>query len=172
MRWFLATLMALAVGGAVLAQKTTTSGHVSDGGKYSVVFPVKPSKVEEEKALSTSGGTLSIVTTRAESSGVMYSVTYTELPETLRDVSPSAILDGVVTGMKGTDGEVSTRVELTGLSGGATGRQVTITAKDNGVRAKLVLVGRRLYLVQVCGKKDAVNGKTAEDFLSSFVTPN
>ncbi len=171
MRWTLAALLALAVGGSVFAQKTT-SGHVSDAGKYSVVFPVKPSKLEDDKSLSTAGGTLTLVTTRAEVNGVTYSVTYTDYPDTIRDVSPAVILDGVVNGMKGSDGEATAKQELTGLADGASGRVVTITARENSVRAKVVYTGRRLYLIQVCGKKDAVKVTAADEFLSSFVLRN
>lgn len=171
MRSTVAVLLVLAVGGTAFAQKNT-SGYVSDAGRYSVVFPAKPNKVEDDKSLSTSGGTLSIVTTRAEIGGVTYSVTYTDYPDSIRDVSPGVILDGVANGMKGSDGEVSGKAELTGLPTGVSGQAFTITAKENTVRAKVVYSGRRLYLVQVCGKKDAVKGGVAEEFLSSFAVRN
>jgi hypothetical protein len=155
----------------VFAQKSA-SGHVSDAGRYSVVFPQKPTKLEDDKPLSTTGGTLTIVTSRAESNGLVYSVTYADYPDAIRGVSPSVILDGVVNGMKGPDGEVSAKGELTGLSADTTGRAVTIVARENCVRAKVIYTGQRLYLVQVCGKKEAVQGKAADDFLASFAVRN
>jgi hypothetical protein len=162
----LAVLACGFLAGAALAQKSNTAEHVSNAGKYSVVFPLKPSKVDADKSLATAAGNLAVVTSKAETSGAVYSVTYTDYPTAFREVSPARILEQVVAGMKGTDGEVSWTDDFT--LDGATGRQVNIVAGENMVKAKVVLADTRLYLVQVSGKKEAVKGRAGDDFLASF----
>jgi len=166
MRTLLATLVVGVGVGTAFAEKPTSTGHVSDAGKYSVVFPAKPTKVDADKAVATASGNVTVITSKYESGNVVYSVTYTDYPESFKEVSPTRLLDGVVNGMKGTDGDLRA-TESFDVEGGA-GRSVTILAGENVVRAKLYLQGRRLYLVQVSGKRDATNGKTADDFLASF----
>lgn len=152
--------------GAALAQKTTERGHVSDAGKYSVVFPAKPNKTEDDRTVATAGGNLTVVTTRCEVSNVVYSVTYTDYPDSFREVNAGRVLDGVVAGMKG-DAKDATSTELT--EGESVGRLVSVYSGENGMRAKVVLVGQRLYLVQVSGKKKAVATDATDKFLNSFV---
>ncbi len=166
MRTVLAVLVLVLGVGTALADKPTTSGHVSDAGKYSVVFPGKPTKLDSDKAVATAGGNLTVITSKYESGSAVYSVTYTDYPESFKEVIPSRVLDGVVNGMKGADGELLGS-DVIDLDGGA-GRSVTISAGENQVRAKVFLSGRRLYLVQVSGRKDATRGKSVDDFLSSF----
>lgn len=165
-RTMLAVLMLGVGSGTATAEKPTTTGHVSDAGKFSVVFPTKPTKTDSDKNVATAAGNLTVVTTKCESNTVVYSVTYTDYPESFKDVIATRLLDGVVTGMKGTDGQVIGDEKLT-VEGGA-GRSVTIGAGESLVRAHLFLCGRRLYLVQVSGKKEAAKGKAADEFLSSF----
>jgi hypothetical protein len=163
---YLAVLACWYFAGAALAQKSNTAGHISDAGKYSVVFPVKPSKLDADKSIATAAGNLTVFTSKAEASGVVYSVTYTEYPESFSDVQPGRLLDGVTNGMKGTDGQVTGGLPLD-VPGGE-GRQFTITAAGNYVRVKLYLVGRRLYLVQASGKAEATKSRAADEFLNSF----
>src|SRR5205823_3744841 len=100
-----------------------------------------------------------------ESGGAVYAVTYTDYPETFAIVSPKEILDGVVNRMKGDDGKATADdITLNGVSG----KLVTIAAGENVVRAKVFLDERRLFMVTVCGKKDATRGDAADKFLSSF----
>lgn len=172
----LAVLVCVVFAGAALAQKTNTHGHVSDTGKYSVVFPVKPSKVESDKSIATAAGNLTLMTSKAEGNGVVYSVTYTDYPEAFKDkdVQPARLLDGVMNGMKGTDGQLTGGLPLevkdeTGqVMKDGTGRQFTINAGSNQVRVQLYLVGRRLYVVQASGKAVATQARAADEFLASF----
>ena len=154
--------------GAAMAEKPTATGHVSDAGKFSVVFPAKPTKLDGDKQLATAGGNLTVYTSKYETVDAIYSVTWTDYPESFKEVSASKLLDGVVGGMKGADGKAEDDKPFD-VTGGV-GRSVTLAVKDSGnvVRAKLYLTGRRLYMVQVSGKKEATKGKAADDFLASF----
>jgi hypothetical protein len=167
MRNWLGLVAVLLCVGVATADKPVQGGVVSEGGRYSVVFPTKPSKTDSEKVLATAGGNLTVTTSRSESSSVVYSVTYTDYPMAFKEASAAELLKGVVNGMKGNDGTVSGEADFD-VPGGV-GRVFTITAGDNLVRGKVALVGNRLYLVQVSGKKDAAKVKPADEFLSSFV---
>jgi hypothetical protein len=152
-------------GTALAASPPKPKDYTSEGGGYSVQFPGSSVKVEDDKApVATSAGNLKVVTAKCESNGVIYSVTYTDYPDTFGVVSTKEVLDGVVAGMKGSDGTVkATDITESEVSG----RAVTVTAGDNLVRGKVFLDGRRLYLVMACGKKGAVQ-PAADKFLDSF----
>lgn len=167
MRNWLGLVAVLLSVGVATAEKPSQTGVVSEAGRYSVVFPTKPAKTDSEKKLATAGGNLTVVTSRTESSSVVYSVTYTDYPPSFKEVSASELLKGVINGMKGNDGIVSGEADFE-VPGGS-GRVFTITAGDNLVRGKVALAGNRLYLVQVSGKKDVAKEKAADEFLTSFV---
>lgn len=164
-RWYAIVVLALCAGVAI-ADKPSISKFITEAGRYSVEFPTRPSKLDADKSLATSGGNLTVVMSKAEKDGIVFSVTYTDYPESFNNVSASRILDGVIDRMKGDDGQVS------GDGGfevdGGSGRAVTITAGENVVKSKVALVGRRLYLVQACGKKEPMRGRSVDDFLASF----
>lgn len=164
-RWLVIVVVALSAS-AVLADKSSLSKFSSETGKFTVDFPSRPNKTDSDKSLATASGNVTVVTSRAEKDGAVYSVTFADYPESFYGVSATHVLDGVIEGMKGKDGEVSgtSSFDVDGLPG----RTATITAGENVVKAKVLLAGRRLYLVQVCGKKEAVRARAADDFLSSF----
>jgi hypothetical protein len=162
-------LAVLALGvwaGAAVAQKSSEREYESDAGRYTVTFPAKPSKKEDDRTVATAGGNLVVVTTRCEANGVIYSVAYTDYPTSFREVNASRILEGVVSGMKG-DSKDATATELS--DGEHSGRLVGVNSGENAMRAKVLLVGQRLYLVQVSGRKKAVATDATDKFLSSFV---
>ena len=179
-------LMAVAVcglwAGVALADKTPRSPptppsppgkHTSDGGGFTVQFPTRPTSVEDAKQIATPAGNQTVTTTKVETGGVVYSVSWTEYPESFGIVSAKEILDGVVGGMKGKDGRV---FGFDGKDGtgedisldGVTGRRLAVAAGDNLARAKLYLKERRLYMVLVSGRREASQGGQADRFLDSF----
>ncbi|MCU0705747.1 MAG: hypothetical protein MUF18_17400 [Fimbriiglobus sp.] len=162
----LAVLLLVLGAGAALAQKSSSTGHVSDVGRYSVVFPAKPAKLDVDKPLATSAGNLTLYSSKVEASNVVYSVSFVDYPPSFKEVQPDRILDGVLDGLKGRDGQIMAQSKWTVANGD--GREVTIQAGANVVRAKVCIVDRRLYLVQVCGKGSAVIAEKAEEFLSGF----
>lgn len=151
-------------GVAFADKKPSATDYTSEGGRYSVTFPAKMK--DNAEPVATSAGNLTVVTSRGEFGGAVYSVTYTDYPATFGIVAPKDLLDGVVNGMKGSDGKVTTTEQLT--VGPAKGRSVTITAGENTVRAKVLLLDDRLYIVMVSGKKDTTRTAEADKFLDSF----
>ena len=159
-------ILGLWSGVALADKKPTPTEYTSEGGRYSATFPAKVSTKDDSEQVATSAGNLSVVTSRCEAGGAVYSVTYTDYPTSFGIVSPKDILDGVVNGMKGSDGKVATTEDV--VVGVAKGRSVTITAGDNTVRAKVLLIDERLYIVMVTGKKDTTRVPEADKFLDSF----
>jgi len=164
-RWLVVVVLALSAG-VVLADRSSVSKYASESGKFSIDFPTRPNKTDSDKSLATASGNVTVVTSKAEKDGLVFSVTFVNYPDSFASVSASRVLDGVIDGMKGNDGQVSAISSFD--EAGGSGRLATITAGENVVKVKTILVGTRLYLVQVCGKKDAMRARTTDEFLSSF----
>lgn len=164
----LLVLLALAVPAVADSKKPKPQTHTSEDGLYSVIFPAEPSS--SEKKVASTGGNLTIQTTRAEFAGVIYSVTFTDYPESFGAVSADKVLDGVRDGMKGNDGSIK-KEEKTSLDG-VPGRELRIEAGKNAIRCRTFLVKQRLYQVMVTASskdsKGTVDGDEAEQFFRSF----
>ena len=139
----------------------------SEDGRYSVRFPKDPSISNKE--LATPSGVLKVQTAKVESArDLMFSVTHVTYPPSFGEVDPTKILDGVRDGLKGQDGELkSDKASTTGDDNLPT-RDIRIDAGKNGIRARLILVDRRLVQVMVVGAKDSLDGKPAEEFFKSL----
>ena len=141
----------------------------SDAGRYAAAFPGKPRT--ETKELSTGPGRRAVpVTTDKvdDPSGAVFAVTVADYPESFRDVTPKAVLDGVRDGLKGPDGKLLTDGELTVGEAKHPGRELVIEAGRNLIRARVYLVGTRLYQVTVTGPKGEAGGRRGDEFLKSF----
>lgn len=160
--------------GVASAQKPPPPAKPFDSaaGGFTVSFPSKAQLSSDIKSVATVAGNLDVSTTKAEVSGVVYSVTFTDYPAAFADVTAKTILDGVVRGMKGSDGQA---FESDTPLDGVQGRQVTVTAKEdrltgrqNWVRSHVGLNGRRLVIVMACGDREAMKAKAVDEFLASF----
>lgn len=159
-------VMGLWTGVALADKKPNPTEYTSEGGKYTVTFPAKVSTKDDSESVATSAGNLTVVTSRSDFNGTIYSVTYTDYPAAFGIVTTKEVLDGVVNGMKGSDGKVATTEDV--AVGAAKGRGVTITSGDNTVRAKVLLLDERLYIVMVSGKRETTRTAEADKFLDSF----
>jgi hypothetical protein len=140
--------------------------YESSENQYRVAFPKDPTVTS--KKLATAAGPLPVHTARAEASkDLVLSVTVTTYPESFLDVTPSKLLDGVRDGLKGADGTVKADKEITFGDGKHPARDVTVEAGKTTIRAKLILVDRRLYQVMLTGSKDKV-AAAEDEFLKSF----
>lgn len=143
--------------------------YVSKEGRFRVQQVGEPKS--ESKNLSTAAGVLEVKTERFEGvRDVMLAVVYTDYPESFREVDSRKLIDGVCEGMRGVDGKITRSREDTLGEGESTstGRAVRIEAGRNVIQARVFFVGNRLYQVMVSGPRDPVEGKVAQDFLSSF----
>jgi hypothetical protein len=153
------------------AQRGKAGRHESEAGRYRAQFPNKPKTETKELALG-GGQTATVTTDRSDgpSSQAVFAVTYTDYPETFREVPAKTILDGVRDGLKGADGKV-TKDEEVSLGDGPdrlSGREFRVVAGSKVIHARVFLHGRRLYQVMVTEAKDAVRASAIEDFFRSF----
>lgn len=152
---------------SVAAKQPTDKTYRSEEGNYSVCFPKDPSIANKE--LATSAGVMKVQTAKVEGGrDLMLSVSHMTYPASFGEVDAGKILDGVRDGLKGQDGELKS--DKPGVEGEDKfpARDLLIHAGKNGIRARLVLVDRRLIQVLASGSKEAVEGKTAEEFFKSF----
>lgn len=139
---------------------------------YSVTFPneLNAPDVTEQK---TDYAILKVFTSSCTLGDLVYSVTFTEYPAEFakKGVKPSELLDGVREGMKGSDGEIVSKVERDTQKVGddtVDVQRFRIDAKNNSLRVRAYLRGTRLYLVSVAGKKDRITDPAVEEFFKSF----
>jgi len=143
--------------------------HVSTEGKYRATFPAEP-KVDT-KSYATKLGVLPVTTEKHEVSpmALILSVTYTDYPREAGTITAKAILDSVRDGLKGKDGEVKTDDAITIGEAKHDGRELRITiGKDKVIRARVYLVGRRLYQVMAVGTITTVARPEADVLFNTF----
>ena len=151
----------------VQTQKLSSGEYKSGDGHFSVRFAKSPAISHRE--LATSAGVLSVETAKSESGrDPVYSVSFTTYPFNFGDVDAKTILDGVRDGLKGQDGELRTDQVIDQDDSQSVARDVRITAGKNTIRARLVMVDRRLIQVLAVGTKDSMDGKEVEAFFKSF----
>jgi len=148
-------------------QKSAPGAYKSEEGRFAVNFPKEPSIANKE--LATSAGVLKVQTAKVDGGkDLMYSVSHTTYPPSYGEVDPAKILDGVRDGLKGQDGELKSDKATTAGEDKHPAREVRIDAGKNGIRARLILVDRKLIQVMVVGAKDTLDGPTVEEFFKSF----
>ena len=151
----------------IQTQKLTSGEYKSGDGHYSVRFPKNP--VISHRELATSAGVLNVETAKCESGrDPVYSVSFTIYPSNFGDVDAKTILDGVRDGLKGQDGELRVDQPVALDDSQSVARDVRITAGKNTIRARLVMVDRRLIQVLAVGTKDSMDGKEVDAFFKSF----
>lgn len=139
--------------------------HTSAEQGFSVGLPGKP-KLDTQK-LVTVAGTLQVHTTRYDAgSDLVLSVTFTEYPKDFVKVPMDHLFEGMRKEMAGADGRVlkEEKIELESHPG----REWRIEAGKLVVRARVYLVGTKVYQVMINGSKDAVGGSAAEDLFRTF----
>ena len=155
---------------AVQVQNSKTPGdksYRSEEGRFSVHFPKDPSVSNKE--LATPSGVLKVQTAKADAGrDSVYSVTHVTYPPSFGEVDPVKILDGVRDGLKGQDGELKSDKSSTTGEDALPTRDIRIDAGKNGIRARLILVDRRLVQAMVVGAKDSLDAKPAEEFFKSL----
>jgi hypothetical protein len=156
---------------SIQTQKLVSGEYKSGDGHYSVRFPKNP--VISHRELATSAGVLNVETAKCESGrDPVYSVSFTTYPSAFGDVDAKTILDGVRDGLKGQDGELRIDQTIAQEDSQSVARDVRITAGKNTIRARLVMVDRRLVQVLAVGTKDSMDGKEVEAFFKSFEVEN
>lgn len=150
--------------------KVTGTVINSTNGKYKAHFPEAP-----KKGTATSGD-LTFTTYAVTTNGAAYTAGYADQPNLAevtgkqRQEALDAARDAAVADL----GERAKRgkVELVVMGGKHRGWEFEATAGDRVQRARVYLVGTRLYRLTVRGSADAVKEPDADRFFESFQVTN
>ena len=143
----------------------------SEAGRFSVMAPVVLKETTQTQ--ETAAGKVVCHLYLGNLGGLGYGVAYSDYPEEgVRKSDPEKILDGGRNGaVSNVNGKlvIETKIALEGNPG----RELVIDAKDASqgdltIKARLFLVGNRLYVVMAAAKKGQVGFKEMDQFLQSF----
>jgi hypothetical protein len=150
-----------------------TEPYVSDEGNFRARFGGVP-RVTSQEVESLWGPLTSRILQFETPDHTSYTVSYVDYPESKMQVNDlENVLDGNVTAMRGTRAWEVKAVQPLELNGHP-GRSVqfeahSTTSPEPGVgRARLYLVGPRLYQVIAIGTRSVANPDDLEAFVSSF----
>lgn len=138
-----------------------------DEGSFSVLFPGEPERGVQ--SLNTQAGKINLVMYNAGSKKSGFVVGYADYPEKIvRESDPNKMLDGARDGAVGNvGGELIDEMVLDSYGYPARELEINVPRKAT-VRARLVLVGNRLYQIMVVSKSKAVLEDKGTEFFDSF----
>ena len=163
------TLLALLFPLALCAEDKKPTVFASKEGKFTVALPEKPS--EKTSKVPTDAGQLELHIFVLDQKDRAYLVTYSDYPAgTVKD-NADKVLTGVVEGnAKSLKGKVASEEKITIGKKKYPGREIRIEMDDKKglYRARVYLVGDRLYQVVALGPDEFAKGKAVDDYLKSF----
>ncbi|MDO8646811.1 MAG: hypothetical protein Q7R70_00140 [Candidatus Diapherotrites archaeon] len=136
------------------------------GAGFSVLMPGTPQL--QTQTMNTAIGPVDIKMYVLEKDNLGYTVGYTSYPEAaVSEKTPDQMLDGARDGAVANVFGTLTSEEILSINGNPA-REFTITVKGGGIRARIILVKNKLYMVLVAASKDNIMKKQVGDFLESF----
>lgn len=137
----------------------------SDEGRFRADFPAEPERRSQNVGAGDSRMEL-VAFTAADGDGQVYSVAYADYPEDMA-TDPGELLDSAVDGaVSSTGGSVTSREPSAYQDHEAI--DYVIDGAGSQVRARAVLAGSRLYIVQVVRQEDPVEASRFESFAGSL----
>jgi hypothetical protein len=135
-------------------------------GHFTVRFPGKPK--ESKQSTKTETGTLDVVTaTYAFADGNVYVASYTKFPaEVVKPEVRGTLFDGVVKGLKGKDGTVTSEKEIE--IGSEKGREVLIDKGKAIARYRILVKDDRLIQLGAVGMAPFATARDATVFFESL----
>jgi hypothetical protein len=168
MKWsFVFLVLAITATSITAADPPAWKEFVSKEGKFKVLMPGTPKESEAETESDFGKGVLHMNSLAA--SGMMFAANYSDFPTEVKKVPLKQIYDssrdGAVANM---EGKLAKEKDI--KLGDHPGREVLIDVAGGKrlFRARVYLVGQRLYQVVVFGTKEAATSKDADKFLDSF----
>jgi hypothetical protein len=141
----------------------------SKEGRFSVALPGKP--VEKTSKVKAGDRDVELHIFSAKSGGRAQVATYLDYPAGVIGDDREKFLAGVVERNVGVlKGKVAGNETVSLGKGKHPGRDVRVELSEGKqlYRARVYLVGDRLYQLAILGPADAVKGKEADDYLNSF----
>lgn len=137
----------------------------SDEGRFRVDFPAEPERRSQNVGAGESRMEL-VAFTAADGDGQVFSVAYADYPQDMA-TDPKELLDSAVDGAaSSTGGSVTSREQSTYQDNEAI--EYLIDGADSQIRARAVLAGSRLYILQVVRQEDPVQASRFETFAGSL----
>lgn len=149
-------------------QQATWEEFRSSEGKFSVLMPGRPTK--QIRSVKTPSGALDAHMFLVEQGNVAYMVAYSDYPAiVIQDRPAKLILDGARSGaVRNAQGKLvgESQISLDGHQG----RELDIETTEGKtvIKARIVLVGHRLYQVMVLTRKEQASSEEVKKFLDSF----
>lgn len=163
------SLAFVAFGSVVLAADEKPAPFVSKEGKFSVALPGKPTEKVSKPKFGDAVIELHVFT--APQKDRAFVVAYSDYPKAAigadRDKFVGERVDANVGNLKG---KLLSNEKITLGKAKHPGREVRfeITDKKQTYRARVFLVGERVYQVVLLGPDEFVKGKEADDYFASF----
>jgi hypothetical protein len=136
-------------------------------GKFTVLMPAAPT--EQQQVIQTAAGPITMYMFFHELKGgqSMYGVIYSDYPALVANADPQKVLDG---GRDGAVADMKGRLvqEQNITIQGHPGRELHIEVPQGMVKARIYLVGVRLYQALSVGAKEMIRPEDTEKFFSSF----
>lgn len=170
-RTFALAGLVVALGAAAQARLDPPAEYkqfASADGRYKVLFP-GAARTETTDVKTAAGGTLKLTLDSVEViPGVIFMVTYVDVPEDVAKTPAGPRLDKVRDGNKGADGKVLLDKEITVGADKYPARDLLIEKPAFTLRNRAVIAGNRLYQVMLQGPKELVSSKDVDKFFDSF----
>ena len=154
---------------ALSAQEKKDAPFVSKAGKFSVALPAKPS--EKSRKIKVGDREQDLHVFSVEQKDRAYVVTYIDYPKGTIGDDKDKFLAGVVERNVGLlKGKVAAEEKITLGKAKHPGRDVRVDLPDKKqlYRARVFLVGDRVYQIVVLGPEEFVKGKEIDEYLKSF----
>ncbi|MBN9118243.1 MAG: hypothetical protein J0I06_03630 [Planctomycetes bacterium] len=153
----------------LLAEDKKEPPFVSKEGKFQVALAGKP--IEKVRKVKIGDREQDLHVFSVEQKGVAHVVTYLDYPKGTIGEDKEKFLAGVVARNVGQlKGKVAAEEKVALGKGKHPGRDVRVDLPDKKqlYRARVFLVGDRVYQIVALGPEEAVKGKETDDFLKSF----
>jgi hypothetical protein len=154
---------------AAPAGETTLKEHKWDAGKCTVLIPGTPKELTN-KGVSPGGTPVETSMLLVDGGKHVYLVAFTpnaELAKASDELKKKALDDGRDAAVRSVKGKLLNEKDV--KTGDLAGREFQVDAPGLGVyRARMFIVGDRLYQLVVAGPKDIAQSKDADKFLDSF----
>jgi hypothetical protein len=169
MKRFGFALLVLLLPLALCAEDKKPVDFASKTGKFSVTLPEKPA--EKTSKVPTDLGKLELHIFIVDQKDRAFLVTYSDYPPKTVGDNAEKLLAGVIEGnAKSLKGKVLSDEKITIGKGKYPGREVRIEMPDKKglYRARIYIVGDRLYQVVALGPDEFAKSKAVDDYMKSF----
>lgn len=157
-------LVGCSAGGSSDRAARSWSVFESGEGRFRVALPEQPARREEDVDDDDLETKVVLFTSRFGDTATM-NVSYADYPEAITEIEPRLVLTGAVQGaVNRVSGTLARQTPLT--AEGAPAVDYVIEGEDGWLQARAILVGNRLYLLQLAAERP--DARAFERLVTSF----